>query len=632
MRSAWWHRYDSSPGTGSGRVPHASRPAVPRRGAADGAAAGARTALAEGAAGPAEAGGRATARRRPRRGRRSAGARRRRAAGRGPWGSPRPRCRATPTGGGTPPRAAGGPSRSASRRRGRGRRGSAPGPSWPGAAAWCSRAHPRAAADRQQQGLARGVVHREDEAAAARAELELLLEVEDVVRAAAGVGPDAQGRLRVVVERVEAAGQAGAGARGQRELVVGMAVTSCARRIGRGAARLDLRAHATVGMWSTAGPMSEWSDWYRREDPAGWVLPRILRTRAEEHPTATTCRSATGRGAATARSTPMANRVANALVARGLRPGEAVSTLMPNHEENLAVWFGIQKAGGVQCPINLAYKGAFLSWVINLPESRFLVIADTHLDALEMVTDELPALERVIVHRTGAPSGPDPSLPWEPLSELMTRARRRARHRRHVDGRRADHVHVGHHRPLEGRDQAARLRLLLGPHLHRGLRGHRGRHVLLVPAPLPLQRPGAGGVPRDDRRRPDRLRRALQLRAVLAAGDGLRRDDPEHGQRHQLLHLEHRAEPAREGPLRVADHGHAGAEGHLRALRGAVRHPLHRGLRAHRDRDGHVPPAGAAAAAGLLRHRDAGIRGVGGRAGHRPAAAAGDARARSWWT
>ena len=31
-------------------------------------------------------------------------------------------------------------------------------------------------------------------------------------------------------------------------------------------------------------PMSEWSDWYRREDPAGWVLPRILRTRAEEQP------------------------------------------------------------------------------------------------------------------------------------------------------------------------------------------------------------------------------------------------------------------------------------------------------------------------------------------------------------
>ena len=41
--------------------------------------------------------------------------------------------------------------------------------------------------------------------------------------------------------------------------------------------------------------------------------------------------------------------------------------LLPNCEEILPVWFGIQKAGGVMCPINPAYKGDFLSWAINLP-------------------------------------------------------------------------------------------------------------------------------------------------------------------------------------------------------------------------------------------------------------------------
>ena len=29
---------------------------------------------------------------------------------------------------------------------------------------------------------------------------------------------------------------------------------------------------------------AEWSDWYTKEDVTGWVLPRILRERAEEHP------------------------------------------------------------------------------------------------------------------------------------------------------------------------------------------------------------------------------------------------------------------------------------------------------------------------------------------------------------
>ncbi len=97
----------------------------------------------------------------------------------------------------------------------------------------------------------------------------------------------------------------------------------------------------TVGMWSTAGPMSEWSDWYRREDPTGWVLPRILRTRAERHPDRDYLRFADGPWRSYGEVNATANRVANALIARGLRPGEAVSTLLPNCEENLAVWFGM---------------------------------------------------------------------------------------------------------------------------------------------------------------------------------------------------------------------------------------------------------------------------------------------------
>jgi carnitine-CoA ligase len=166
--------------------------------------------------------------------------------------------------------------------------------------------------------------------------------------------------------------------------------------------------------------MAEWSDWYRREDPTGWVLPALLRRRAEEHPDRDYLRVGERPWVSYGEMNARANRVANALIARGLRPGEAVSTMLPNCEENLAVWFGIQKAGGVQCPINLAYRGGFLSWVINLPRSRFLMIADTHLGMLDQVAGELADLERVIVHAAEAPrDGPDPSLPWEPLEALL---------------------------------------------------------------------------------------------------------------------------------------------------------------------------------------------------------------------
>jgi crotonobetaine/carnitine-CoA ligase len=160
-------------------------------------------------------------------------------------------------------------------------------------------------------------------------------------------------------------------------------------------------------------PMHEWSDWYRREDPTGWVLPAILRRRADEHPDRDYLRVGAGDWLTYGEVNARANRVAIAFIARGLRPGEAVSTLLPNVEENLAVWFGIQKAGGVQCPINLAYRGDFLSWVLNLPRSRFLVIGDAHLDRLARIAGDLSHLEHVVVLPDGEREGPDPGFRWE---------------------------------------------------------------------------------------------------------------------------------------------------------------------------------------------------------------------------
>ena len=107
-------------------------------------------------------------------------------------------------------------------------------------------------------------------------------------------------------------------------------------------------------MWFTARPMAEWSDWYRREDPTRWVLPEILRRRAEEHPDRDYFRFGDGPWRSYGEINARANRIANALLARGLRKGEAVSTLLPNCEDHLPLWFGILKAGGVQSPINLA--------------------------------------------------------------------------------------------------------------------------------------------------------------------------------------------------------------------------------------------------------------------------------------
>ena len=163
---------------------------------------------------------------------------------------------------------------------------------------------------------------------------------------------------------------------------------------------------------------AEWSDWYTREDVTGWVLPRILRDRAEAHPDRPYIRFGTGEWVTYGDIDARANRIANALIARGLRKGECVSTLMPNSVDQVALWFGILRAGGVQSPINLAYRGDFLSWVINLPESRFLVISDDLLDRLDHVAAELPVLEHVFVWESGERTGPDPRVAHEPFAVL----------------------------------------------------------------------------------------------------------------------------------------------------------------------------------------------------------------------
>jgi len=165
--------------------------------------------------------------------------------------------------------------------------------------------------------------------------------------------------------------------------------------------------------------MAEWSDWYAKEDPTNWILAKVLRERAEAHPDRDYLKFASNPWVSYGEVNSRSNRVANALLARGVEKGESVSVMLPNCEEFLPVWYGILKAGAVMSSINTAYKGDFLSWTINLVEAKKLIISDVFLDRLDFIAKELPLLEHVIVMQTGAQEGPDPSLKWEPLTALM---------------------------------------------------------------------------------------------------------------------------------------------------------------------------------------------------------------------
>ncbi len=218
--------------------------------------------------------------------------------------------------------------------------------------------------------------------------------------------------------------------------------------------------------------------------------------------------------------------------------------------------------------------------------------------------------------------------------------RRARRHRVLLDRRRPDHVHLGHHRALQGRHQAERGRLLLGAQRGRG-DGRRARvrprrpgrrDLLLVPAPVPLQPPGAVRLPGAARGRAGGLRRALLGHPVLAAGDRRRRHDLQRHRRDPLLPLEPAALAARPRARGAHDLRRAGPQGHLPRVRGALRRAADRGVRPHRDRRGHDDGPHPAAAAGQLRNGQPGLRGHDRGAGHRPARCPRTPRARSSWT
>ena len=147
------------------------------------------------------------------------------------------------------------------------------------------------------------------------------------------------------------------------------------------------------------------------------------------------------------------------------------------------------------------------------------------------------------------------------------RPRHGARCRPRLDRRRPHHVHIGHHRPQQGRDQAERGRLLLGARVAgvhvEAPRGGGGRHacrdLVLVPAAVPQQRAGAHRLPGAHRRRARGVRGALLGHPLLAAGHRHGRHHVQRHRGHALLPVEPAAVRPGPRPLGALGAGRPGA-------------------------------------------------------------------------
>jgi crotonobetaine/carnitine-CoA ligase len=104
----------------------------------------------------------------------------------------------------------------------------------------------------------------------------------------------------------------------------------------------------------------------------------------------------------------------------GVNPGDRVAALLDNSFDTMHVYLGLGLTGRVQVPINTAYKGTFLSHVINDCGCSVIVVEGRYRGRLAMIADQIPDVSTVIVRGEADERLPAGRFRVIPLGELLT--------------------------------------------------------------------------------------------------------------------------------------------------------------------------------------------------------------------
>jgi crotonobetaine/carnitine-CoA ligase len=116
-----------------------------------------------------------------------------------------------------------------------------------------------------------------------------------------------------------------------------------------------------------------------------------------------------------------ANRVGNAFLKMGVKKGDKVCSMMISKPESLYQWFALSKIGAVEVPINTAYKGDLLQYIINTCDAEIMILDEQLLDRIKMIEGDLKNIKKLIVFSEkpeGEISNPT-SFEMIPFSELL---------------------------------------------------------------------------------------------------------------------------------------------------------------------------------------------------------------------
>jgi carnitine-CoA ligase len=110
-----------------------------------------------------------------------------------------------------------------------------------------------------------------------------------------------------------------------------------------------------------------------------------------------------------------ARRVASGLAEIGVRRGDHVAILLENTLDFHRVWFGVNQLGAVEVPVNTAYRGDGLAYILEHSEAQYLVVEDDLVERVVAIAPGLSRLRHLIVR------GADVDAPFEvhALADLL---------------------------------------------------------------------------------------------------------------------------------------------------------------------------------------------------------------------
>lgn len=82
------------------------------------------------------------------------------------------------------------------------------------------------------------------------------------------------------------------------------------------------------------------------------------------------------------------NRLANALLASGLAPGDRVAVMLPSHPDHIVAIFALAKVGLIRIPVNTHLKGAALDFVFRQFEPRAFIADIAYSEVLAPIVKD----------------------------------------------------------------------------------------------------------------------------------------------------------------------------------------------------------------------------------------------------